>query len=204
VTLEDSRPTDLVEYVSPEGESVVGVRSILLTSSLQMMKQRGHFERYLEVVSPAHRDQILYTLAPTWVPIRVAEAHYQAWEALDLPDAEIEQLASGVSNRIRDTFLGVVIRSSRGMGATPWVLLNYASRLWCRVFQGGCVRLTQRGPKEVLLESSGLTMFDGRAFPIAYRTVIASGLGLFARTLYVRVQPPSKKRQSIALLISWV
>ena len=191
------------EYVSPEGESVVGVRSILLTSSLQMMKQRGHFERYLEVVSPAYRDQIVYAVAPSWVPIRVAEAHYQAWEALELSEGEIEQLASGVSHRIRDTFLGVVIRSSRGVGATPWVLLNYASRLWSRVFQGGSVRLTQRGPKEVLLEASGLTMFDGRAFPIAYRTVVASGLGLFARTLYARAQP-TKKRQSITLLISWV
>jgi hypothetical protein len=83
------------------------------------------------------------------------------------------------------------------------VLLNYYARLWARVFQGGRISLTQRGPKEVLLEAHGLPMFDGRAFPIAYRCVIATGLGLFARKLYVR-QQPAPKAQSSVVLVSWV
>jgi hypothetical protein len=193
----------VLAYQSPEGASVVAVRSILLSSSLHMLRERGHFERYLEVVSPVYRDQIVLTLAPTWLPIRAAEAHYRAWEALGLADSEIEALASGVSGKLTDTFLATVVRSSRGVGATPWLLLNHAARAWSRVFQGGSVTLTTRGPKEVLLEARGLTMFDGHAFPLAYRRVITSALGLFARRVYGRYLA-QKEPHSSALLLSWV
>jgi hypothetical protein len=133
----------------------------------------------------------------------VAEAHYQAWESLDLPDAEVEAIAAGVAARLRETFLAMLVRGSRTVGATPWVLLNQAGRFWARIFQGGSVRLSQRGPKDALLEASGLTMFDGRAFPIAYRGVVRAGVSLFARTLLLRPMP-SKKPHSHSVLISWV
>ena len=204
MVLEASPPDqELQEYVSPEGASVIGVRSILITSSQQMLKARGHFERYVEALPELHREQVLQLMGPTWVPIRVAAAHYQAWEGLGLSDHEIEDLASGVSNRLSDTFLATVMRSSRNVGATPWILLNHFGRVWSRVFQGGYVNLHLRGPKEVALEARGLPMFDGRAFPIAYRRVISTGLGLFARRLFVRPLP-IKQRHAHAVLVSWV
>ena len=122
---------------------------------------------------------------------------------IQLPDAEIEVMASGVSSRLRDTFLAVIMRSSRNVGASPWVLLNQAGRFWARIFQGGTVRLNRRGPKDALLEASGLTMFDGRAFPMAYRALIGAGLGLFARTIVLR-PGGTHKPHSHGVLISWV
>jgi hypothetical protein len=64
-------------------------------------------------VPPAERELILLRLAPTWLPMSVAEVHYGACEALELADSEVERMGQAVSQRFTGTFL----RTFRALGS---------------------------------------------------------------------------------------
>ena len=51
------------------------VRSTLLLSSLQSLRTRGLFERYVAVLDAAHRDAMLEAVAGAWLPMAVGIAH---------------------------------------------------------------------------------------------------------------------------------
>src|SRR5688572_32470484 len=61
-------PEDRVVHRPPQGK-VRSVRSSLIQSSLQTLKSRGYFERYVPHLPREFREVILNTLEPTWIPI---------------------------------------------------------------------------------------------------------------------------------------
>jgi hypothetical protein len=193
----------ILDYTSPDGKTVTAVRSTLLQSSVQVLKDNGLFERYLKHLSPKYRDEILLTLAPVWHPMDVAVAHYDAWEALDFTTQELEAISANVSNRIMGTFVATLVRQSRSVGGSPWFPLGQYDKLWKRLFVGGTIRITERGPKDALVESRGLAMFGARCFPISYQGVVSTAVRLFAKTVYVRTLPPPSSDSHVAAY-SWV
>src|SRR5262245_9003652 len=64
----------ILDYTSPDGKTVTHVRSTLLQSSVQVLKDNGLFDAYLTKLAPRFKDEILLTLAPTWHPLEVAMA----------------------------------------------------------------------------------------------------------------------------------
>jgi hypothetical protein len=193
----------LLDFTSPDGKTVTHVRSTLLQSSVQTLKDNGFFDRYQAALSPRYRDEILLTLAPTWHPIEVAMAHYEAWEALGFSLDELRAISESVSTRIMGTFVATMVRSSRNAGATPWFPLSQYDKLWRRLFMGGSVRITERGPKDAMVESHGLAMFEGRCFPISYQGVVRTAMLLFAKNVFARTLP-CKQRGSHVAAYSWV
>ncbi len=86
--------------------------------------------------TPTHRDTILSSLAPEWLPIDVAMAHYAACDALQMSALELHEIGEEVGNRIQGTFLGTIVRRARAVGLTPWITLAQIERLWDRLFEG--------------------------------------------------------------------
>ena len=193
----------ILDYTSPDGRTVTAVRSTLLQSSVQVLKDNGLFERYLTKLDPRYKDEILLTLAPVWHPMEVAVAHYDAWEALEFSTQQLEAISANVSNRIMGTFVATMVRQSRTVGSTPWFPLGQYDKLWKRLFIGGSLRITERGPKDAHVESRGLAMFGGRCFPISYQGVVHTAIRLFARTVYARTLPPPTSDSHVAAY-SWV
>jgi hypothetical protein len=132
VVVSDVVPTeslvDLPGLIAP----MRGVRSTLIQSSLNTLRERGHFDRYVTLLDLAYKDTILGSLAPEWLPIDVGLAHYQACEALQMSHAELLEMGEIVGNRIQGTFIGTLVRGARTMGLTPWVPLTQIGRLWQR------------------------------------------------------------------------
>ena len=180
-----------------------GVRSSLLVSSLQSLRSHGLYDRYLALVDPELRDTILTSAVGIWLPMAFGIAHYAACEALRIPAADQIALGHEVGNRIQGSLVGLLVRSARGAGATPWTVLRQADRLWDRVFQGGNGPLvTKRGPKEARVELLGLPLLSVPYFRHAYRGTFLAGLELFANKVYVN-ESPQRGENDAEFRVSW-
>jgi hypothetical protein len=175
----------LIELPSHVGR-VTAVRSTLIQSSLNTLRKRGYFERYLQLIDPRHRAALLETLAPEWLAMEVAHAHYTACDALALSTTELHEVGEDVGERIQGTFIGTLVRKARTVGLTPWALLGQFDRLWGRVMTGGAVGLT-------------------RYFRAAFCGVIASGIKLGAgRAVTVRVSSAARFGERCLFKCAWV
>lgn len=194
----------LVKHESEGGDRVSKVRGSLIVSSLQTLREKALVERYLRNLAKEHHEPLLFALAASWLPIELAMAHYQACEAMELTEAEIDAIGQHVSNRIMGTFLGTLLRSSRSLGAgtSPMVPLRQYHRLWDRLLVGGSCAVSHSGPKDVTIESRGLPAFRYRYFRMAYIGLIKGAGLMFTRTIYTRVR--SATDESLTLEASWV
>jgi hypothetical protein len=193
----------VLDYVAPEGPRVTHVRSTLLSSSVQTLRELGHFERYVASLPADTRDTILLTLAATWLPVAVADVHYAACDALRLSDADMIQVGSAVAKRFMGTFLQTLVRSSRTVGGSPWLPMKQYGRLWSRIWQGGSVCITEEGPKDAIIESRGFKVASNAYFSTAYVGVIRGTALMFAETVYVRTLRAPNRDTHICQL-SWV
>ena len=193
----------VLDFRSSDGPTATHVRSTLLGSSLETMRVLGFYERFASLLPSAYHEQILYTFAPMWLPVDVAVAYYDTWARLGLSEPELEHAAGMVCERIMGSFLATLARGARQSGATPWIPLRQYDRLWSRIFRGGAVRVTEKGPKDALIETHGLPMLRSPYFRLAYRSLLMTAGRLFARKLHMR-ERRVKASDAYAVLASWV
>jgi hypothetical protein len=186
-------------------QPVSAVRSTLIQSSLNTLRKRGHFERYMSVLNPRYQAALLESLAPEWLPLDAAVAHYSACDALTLSPAELQEIGEDVGERIQGTFIGTLVRKARTVGLTPWVLLAQFQRLWERLMQGGAVGLAKTGPKDCSVDIRHLPLCEYTYFRVAFCGVIASGIKLGAgKAVTVRSTGAGGFGSRCVLKSSWV
>lgn len=181
------------------------VRSTLLQSSLNSLRDAGHFDRYVALLDPVHKDAVLHTLAPTWLPVEVGVAHYGACDALKLDALQLRDIGERVGDRIQGTFLRTLTRGVRAMGVTPWTLLNHFDRLWGRLFQGGSVELTRTGPKDVTIEICGAVIPQFEYFRIGFSGVVRNGFKFVGVAHpHVNIVQWNATKDSFSMHAAWV
>lgn len=191
----------LSEHRSQHGPAVRQVRGSLVVSSLQTLRELDLFERYLQCLPPQHQDEVLYILAASWIPVELALLHYAACDALQLTDAEHEQIGQRVSQRIMGTFLGTMLKKVRVIAAPVSVPLRQYPRLWERLMLGGGCRVYMTGARQGCIESYGVPMFRYRYFRVAYAGLIR-GAGLMFRST-VHVHPRNATDDALVVDVSW-
>jgi hypothetical protein len=181
------------------------VRSTLLQSSLGFLRARGHYDRYIEVLDPRHREAILGSLAPAWMPVEILLAHYAACDALHLPLPERIALGEGVGERVQGAFMKTIIQGARAVGVTPFTLLERFDALWERVFLGGSTEVTRLGPKDASVEFLHTLVprfeYCRTAFAGIFRAGIKLGGG---RTAYITPIAYDERADRFALRAAWV
>ena len=181
------------------------VRSTLLQSSIATLKTLGHYERYLKLLSPIHRETIVETIAPTWVPVAVALAHYQACEALELTAEQRIEIGEKVGDRMQGAFMETLTRAARSMGVTPWVLLKRFDVLWGRLFQGGSFELVKVGPKDLTIEIVGAAIPRYQYVREGFCGVVRAGYKYVGvRAAYVRVAQWDPAKDKFVMRAAWV
>jgi hypothetical protein len=190
---------------TPNIRPATTIRSTVLQSSVASLRQRGHFDRWLALIDVRHRATIVESLAPSWMPIEVAVAHYAACEALELPLSEQVAMGEAVGDRIQGSFLTTLMKSARAAGYNPLILLSQFDRLYGRLFQGGSVQLTQTGPKDADVEVRGMQTTRSPYFRIAFTGVVRAGI-LFSgvRTGYVKQGAYNAGSDTLVMHTSWV
>lgn len=180
------------------------VRSTLVISSLQALRDHELTDAYFERLDRAHHATIRAIAAGVWVPIELAVAHYRACDALDLPQSTLFEIGTNVSRRVQGSTLATVLRLASSTGVTLWTGLRQFDRLYARIFVGGGVAVFKLGPKEARIE-----MLAAPLTPIAYfrrglRGTITAGCEQFSRKVYVREIEERRTDAWMAYRISWV
>jgi hypothetical protein len=164
-------------------------RSTWLHSSLQTLRERGHYARYLTLLAPEHHEPILLTVAGSWIPVELARLHYEACNRLGLTPEEQTQMGMGVSRRSQHTVLSTAVRLARTGGVTPWSIMAQFNRLMQRGFEGGGVEVVRRGPKEASALFVGCSLFDIPYFRSGFRGILIDIVSLFCTRIFVHDSP---------------
>jgi hypothetical protein len=154
------------ESISPATE----FRSTWLTSSLEGLRQHGHLDRYLSLLT-SHQNEITTCVAGSWISIAVALAHYHACERLRLSPEEIEAMARGGGN-VRRAWYANVIASAQRPDTSMWTVLAQLQKFWLRSANGGAVAVFQVGPHSARLHYVGCPLFNVPYFREAFRVVV--------------------------------
>jgi hypothetical protein len=180
------------------------VRTTLLVSSLQSLRKRGLQERYLELLPAEHHAVVRSMIAGQWMPMRVAEAHYEACEALGMDRREVNAIGREVGDRIEGSFLATMVRMAGTVGATPWTALSYIDRLYDRIFAGGGgVCVYKLGPKDAEAHFVGVPVCRTSYFRGAMAGVFEVGTELFCTKAYAKEVPEAATTMGAVLRIAW-
>ena len=197
----------VLEHWSKSGKTVIRVRGSLIASSQQTLREEELFDRYAERLSPEQRETVLFILANNWYPLELAMLHYGTCDALGLNEIQMRKIGESVSERIMETYLGTILRTSRNIGAgtSPWTILKRYDRLWDRLLDGGGFIVREVSPKDAAVESRGVPMFRYRYFREAYIGLVRGTITLFSKKCYskeVALERPDPGALGVAL--SWV
>jgi hypothetical protein len=178
-------------------------RSTWLSSSLRALKERGLMDRYLAALPQEHHEAVLTTVAGVWLPTAVATAHYQACDALGLPEAEQIAIGAEVGRHAQGSVLGTAVRLARDAGVTPWTILTRFPQVWGRIWQGGGVAIYRLGPKDARVEIAGWPCARIPYLRIAMQGVVGGLIELFCRKAYVTPLSRLCGLNTLAYRISW-
>jgi|SoiMethySBSTD1v2_1073268.scaffolds.fasta_scaffold02406_21 hypothetical protein len=142
-----------------EYQPVMAVRNTLLQASLSELRDAGYYERYARNIDPAILRELSSNLAPSWVSIDLADAHYQACDEMSLSTEELHGLGQAVGVRVRQTSIVVADNRTSNAPVDVWTIIGHLHRVWKRVYQGGSVQITRLGPRDELIELRGHTLY---------------------------------------------
>lgn len=201
-----SRETVIVPFPTARDAvpAVRRIRSGLLCSSVQSLRERRYFDAYLAKLPREHHARVLSLTAADWIDPELAFHHYEACDALGIDVAEQEAIGMQVAQQLQRGFLKVVLRLAIESGVTPWAVLERYQKLWERYFDGSAVAVTRLGPKEARAEIAG--------FPLARIGYVQWGVGgilrgvteLVARRVYVKRLTPLCSATTLGYRLSWV
>lgn len=179
----------------------------MLIASLRLLKDSGHYPTYETMLPREHRDAMVGALAASWLPIELWKIHFDVVDGLNLTDVQLSRMGAMVGARILDNLFGTLVRTARQAGAEAGIWLGFAQadRIWTRIFQGGGVAVIQTGPKDAIVEVSGLPVVGSRFFRVAFSAFVRGAMMLVAKSCFVK--PVAARRpqpDSLAVSVSWV
>jgi hypothetical protein len=183
---------------------VTEVRSTLIATSLQSLRTRGLLAKYTKLLAGPHQETVLTAVAGSWLPLDAAVAHYRACDALRLEPAVQLAMGMDVGDRVHGTFLGLMVRTAKTVGVTPWLALAQSAKLYGRLFAGGGgIAVTELGPKEARIELVGNTLCEVDYFRIGLRGVYQAAVALFCSRVYSSDLPRVRPRNGMTMRLSW-
>lgn len=187
-----------------EIKPLTAVRNTLIQSSLATLRSQGHYERYSKNIDPEILQELSSNLAPSWVDIQLAHAHYRACDAMNLTAEELGDQAQSVGQRVGETSIVVGGAKRPENEVDLWTVLGQLHRAWKRVFQGGSVQVTKLSANGELIELRDFSLNRHRHFRQGFLTSLAAAheaAGIrMESTRIVRYDAPS---QDIMFHLEW-
>jgi hypothetical protein len=193
----------IVDFADARERPASQVRSTLVTTSIQAIRAHGRFDDYAKLLPAELRATILTVVAGVWLPINVAEGHYSACNELGLSPQEQFAIGQEVGHRVQGTMLGLLVRTAKQAGLTPWTGLGQSTKLYERLFQGGSVRVVKLGPKEARVEMVNNRLFAFSYFRNAFRGLVCAGAMLFCEKAYAHELPRLTGPTTMGVRVSW-
>jgi hypothetical protein len=193
----------IVDFTDARERPASEARSTLITTSIQALRARGLFADYEKALPPSLKQSILTVVAGVWLPIDVAMAHYAACDELNLSQKDQFAMGGEVGDRVQGTMLGLVVRTAKSSGLTPWMGLSQCTKLYERLFDGGSVKLVKLGPKDARMEVVNNPLFAIGYFRNGFRGTVCTGAEFFCEKAYAHELPKLTSETTLGLRISW-
>jgi hypothetical protein len=195
---------EIIVAHDPSAGPVTAVRNVVLQASLSELRAHGCYERYAQLVAPELLEQLNTNIAPAWIPVDVALAHYAACDSLGLSADELDALGQGVGDRVQETVLVSSAKKERAEGVDLWKFEAQLHRMWPRVFQGGSVQVVKLGPRLKLIEERGFRLTQYQYFRQAHLAAIrASHSALGASIALLKVDSYNAARDEVVVRVAW-
>lgn len=180
------------------------IRSTVIVSGLQAVRARGLYERYVTLLSPAVRDDMLALIAGAWVPISLGVEHYRAMERLALDPTTVDGIGAEVADRLNRSALSIIVKLSKEAGVTPWTALSNAHRITDMNWRGSDVMVHKLGPKEARYDWIGQPCAQVPYFVAGFCGFLRGLSSLFCTKAYVRPLPERCSSAALSYRLSWV
>jgi hypothetical protein len=183
-------PEEYVCELPARGQPITplrALRSTVLQSSLESLKDAGHFDAYRAALDPRWVGPLLSAVAGAWVEADAAMAHYKACDTVRLSAEEQYQIGWAGGQKAKQSYLGTVVKLASGAGAaSPWTLMPHIHRVWPRIYQGTGLHIVRTGPKDVRIEVLGNPiLYETSYYRSSWRGFAASLFELFTRKMYM-------------------
>lgn len=195
----------ILDYQSPQGPQVTDIRGIVLQGGLTQIREQGHYDEYIARLPASHRDQILNSLASSWVSAEAYLVHLETLEALGLSDTQLARLSEPLGAGLFHNLFASMIRAARNNGGegSIWLSLRQLDRIFSRMHQGGGCKVTKVGPKDVVVDSTGLSFGHLRCYRIGHCAFIRGAFSYSTKACVCKPQH-DPQRDRLSVLISWV
>jgi hypothetical protein len=163
---------------------LVGVRRMLVLSSIAELKDVGLYDRYCACIDGGILTRITEMIGPGWMPVELAQEHYKACDRLQLSDAQVQAMGVRAGEKMSSSLLVAGAQGAHTAGERdPWELVGAYSRMGRRIYEGSSTQYVKLGPNKLLLEHVGNPLFSIRY----YRTAHASFMRGTFRSLGVDI-----------------
>jgi hypothetical protein len=182
------------------------VKSTVVVSSMQALREAGHGERYEARMPAAVRDKLFSGGAPSWFPIELVWTHYAACNSLGLSNEEVLAMGARVAP-VQASGVNVILRAARAGGVTPWTVLDNAPRYWQRMYDGAQVDVYRDGPKDARLVLSGQPLARLAYWRLGFEGVLLFLTQALSTRAYVRhelAREGSDGLPSVTYSLAWV
>jgi len=181
---------------------VTAARSTLLVSAMQALRARGLYERYVELIAPNARNEIMSLVAGVWIPGEVALEHYRTMDRLGLTASEIEAIGAEVNQRGSKTVLKRTPASEADR--TPWKMFELLQRNLDSNWRGSDMMVIKEGPKEAVSVWEGQPCASVPYFVTSWGAFMRTATNRYATSAQHRVLKDRSSPTTIAISLTWV
>jgi hypothetical protein len=173
-----------------------------LVASSRALKSRGRLDEYLGHLPRRYHDVIQHSTISDWHSIDVLLAHYEALDRLELPAAEIVEMARDVTQQTQGNVFVMAARVAAS-AVDAWTILAQFQTIWSRFVRGAGIGIWKLGPKEARLEVVQFPASRSRYCQLASRGVVANAMELFCSRVYVTEIPKLMTPTQMAFRLAW-
>jgi hypothetical protein len=179
------------------------VKGAWLATSVRNMRVQGHYDRYVALLSAAHRETLLNVTVNGWYPLDPLLAHYDACDRLNLTANEIVEMSQRSTKHAQGGAIGVAARLATGAGVSPWTILAQFHKFWSRFFIGGGVAVFKLGPKEARVDVAQFPGCRYRHARIGMRGVVEGAVELFCTRAFTHDLPSMSSDTDASIRVAW-
>ena len=179
------------------------VRGSMLFLDWTWLRTHGCYDAYAGLVEAPHRDALLGAATSDWVPLAPLLAHYRALDGIKLSRTEAFDVGRLVGERLHGALLATILRLAGGLGATPWLALGQAHKMWERTWRGGGIAVHRIHERTARAESIGNPCAISPFHRASFSGAFAIGLASLCKASRIEEIEGARTPDSFALSVEW-
>lgn len=148
---------------------LVGVRRMLVHSSIAELGAHGLYDRYSEVIERGSLERIRELIGPGWMPVELALEHYSACDRLQLSDEAIHEAGTRAGDKMGGALLVAGAQPQVEMkDRSPWPLVQAFARMGRRIYDGASAQYVKTASNSLRIEHQGNPLFAFHYYRVAH------------------------------------